>query len=104
MGIQTIATELLGIEHPIVCGGMTATGSAELAAAGSRVVSACVCVLGFPPLVDGMVLFLGIRMHVQDTRTAPCVYAFDRLKRNLPLAPPNHPTIGKYRMQVALEC
>ena len=34
MGIRTIATELLGIEHPIVCGGMTATGSAELAAAG----------------------------------------------------------------------
>ena len=30
--IQTVATELLGIEHPIVCGGMTATGSAELAA------------------------------------------------------------------------
>eukprot|EP00729_Bicosta_minor_P025693 gene25693-10910_t len=36
MGIQTIATELLGIEHPIVCGGMTATGSAELAAAVSN--------------------------------------------------------------------
>jgi NAD(P)H-dependent flavin oxidoreductase YrpB (nitropropane dioxygenase family) len=30
--IKTKATELLGIDHPIVCGGMTATGSAELAA------------------------------------------------------------------------
>ena len=30
--IQTAATQLLKIEHPIVCGGMTATGSAELAA------------------------------------------------------------------------
>ena len=28
--MQTAATEMLGIEHPIVCGGMTATGSAEL--------------------------------------------------------------------------
>lgn len=59
MGIQTIATELLGIEHPIVCGGMTATGSAELAAAGSCVVSACVCVclrvgLSHPRIWDGM--------------------------------------------------
>ena len=32
MAIQTAATAMLGIEHPIVCGGMTATGSAELAA------------------------------------------------------------------------
>ena len=31
--IKNVATELLGIEHPIVCGGMTATGSAELCAA-----------------------------------------------------------------------
>jgi len=30
--IRTVATEMLGVEHPIVCGGMTATGSAELAA------------------------------------------------------------------------
>lgn len=30
--IKTVATQLLGIDHPIVCGGMTATGSAELAA------------------------------------------------------------------------
>ena len=30
--IKTVATEMLGIEHPILCGGMTATGSAELAA------------------------------------------------------------------------
>jgi len=30
--LRTVATEMLGIEHPIVCGGMTATGSAELAA------------------------------------------------------------------------
>lgn len=28
--MRTAATEMLGIEHPIVCGGMTATGSAEL--------------------------------------------------------------------------
>ena len=28
--MRTVATEMLGIEHPIVCGGMTATGSAEL--------------------------------------------------------------------------
>ena len=33
MPIKTVVTERLGIEHPIVCGGMTATGSAELAAA-----------------------------------------------------------------------
>jgi hypothetical protein len=31
MPFKTVATELLGIEHPIVCGGMTATGSAQLA-------------------------------------------------------------------------
>ena len=30
--IKTTATKILGIQHPIVCGGMTATGSAELAA------------------------------------------------------------------------
>ena len=30
--MNTVATKLLGIKHPIVCGGMTATGSAELAA------------------------------------------------------------------------
>ena len=36
MPISTIATRLLGIEHPIICGGMTATGSAELAAAVSN--------------------------------------------------------------------
>ena len=34
--LKSIATEMLGIEHPIVCGGMTATGSAELAAAVSN--------------------------------------------------------------------
>lgn len=34
--LRTLATEMLGIEHPIVCGGMTATGSAELAAAVSN--------------------------------------------------------------------
>mmetsp|Transcript_60797 Transcript_60797/g.181143 ORF Transcript_60797/g.181143 Transcript_60797/m.181143 type:complete len:338 (-) Transcript_60797:38-1051(-) len=34
--LRTVATEMLGIEHPIVCGGMTATGSAELAAAVSN--------------------------------------------------------------------
>lgn len=32
MPLTTVATRMLGIEHPIVCGGMTATGSAELAA------------------------------------------------------------------------
>lgn len=36
MPIRTIATDMLGIEHPIICGGMTATGSAELAAAASN--------------------------------------------------------------------
>jgi nitronate monooxygenase len=36
MPIRTIATDMLGIEHPIICGGMTATGSAELAAAVSN--------------------------------------------------------------------
>lgn len=46
MGIRTIATELLGIEHPIVCGGMTATGSAELAAAG-ELRSCLVCSVHF---------------------------------------------------------
>lgn len=30
--LRTVATEMLGIEYPVVCGGMTATGSAELAA------------------------------------------------------------------------
>lgn len=34
--LQTTATALLGIEYPIVCGGMTATGSPELAAAVSN--------------------------------------------------------------------
>lgn len=29
---HTPVTKMLGIDHPIVCGGMTATGSAELAA------------------------------------------------------------------------
>ena len=33
---KTAATEMLGIEYPIVSGGMTATGSAELAAAVSN--------------------------------------------------------------------
>ena len=36
MPMKTAVTEMLGIEHPIVCGGMTATGSAELAAAVSN--------------------------------------------------------------------
>ena len=36
MPLKTVATELLGIEHPIICGGMTATGSAQLAAAVSN--------------------------------------------------------------------
>jgi len=31
-----VPVQLLGIEHPIVCGGMTATGSAELCAAVSN--------------------------------------------------------------------
>jgi nitronate monooxygenase len=30
--LRTVVTEQLGIQYPIVCGGMTATGSAELAA------------------------------------------------------------------------
>ena len=30
--MKTAATDMLNIEYPIVCGGMTATGSAELAA------------------------------------------------------------------------
>ena len=34
--LQTQCTELLRIQHPIVCGGMTATGSAELCAAVSN--------------------------------------------------------------------
>lgn len=33
MSIRTRITELLGIEHPIVCGGMTAVGTADLIAA-----------------------------------------------------------------------
>jgi hypothetical protein len=37
MGITTVATQMLGIEHPIVCGGMTATGSVRLLAARSAV-------------------------------------------------------------------
>eukprot|EP00756_Hemistasia_phaeocysticola_P066889 Hpha_TRINITY_DN9566_c0_g1::TRINITY_DN9566_c0_g1_i1::g.114946::m.114946/K00459/ncd2, npd; nitronate monooxygenase len=34
--VKTKCTEMLGIEHPIVCGGMTATGSPQLAAAVSN--------------------------------------------------------------------
>ena len=34
--LRTAANEMLGVEHPIVCGGMTATGSAELASAVSN--------------------------------------------------------------------
>jgi len=33
---ETRVTDLLGIEHPIVCGGMTTVGRAELAAAVSN--------------------------------------------------------------------
>ena len=36
MVIHTVLTEMLGIDYPIICGGMTATGSAELCAAVSN--------------------------------------------------------------------
>ena len=36
MVLRTLLTDMLGIEHPIICGGMTATGSAELCAAVSN--------------------------------------------------------------------
>lgn len=72
--MSTLATSMLGIKHPIVCGGMTATGSAELAAGvsnagclGMRIDTSHLLIL-FPT-------FYGSHTHTERERICACVRA-----------------------------